>query len=182
MLRRRLLDVLSLLSLILCGITVVLCVCSRGTFTAVFWVGEHHYDELCFGRTGCTLGRGFAFYRNSGDPCFTLLQDPTGHDYWDSVSPIGIPQQVRWAGWAVCYESIPAAYAPRTTLDQFKVHVPWWSLFLATATLPASIVVERLIGRERHPNGLCPSCGYDLRATPGRCSECGWREVGGVAT
>jgi len=60
--------------------------------------------------------------------------------------------------------------------------IPYWSPAVVLAILPA-IWIWRLVkhGRRRRA-GHCPKCDYDLRATPGRCPECGWSETTGTAT
>jgi hypothetical protein len=55
--------------------------------------------------------------------------------------------------------------------------VPFWFVMIATATPPLGRMGlrwrSRVRARRRSSQGLCPSCGYDLRATPERCPECG---------
>jgi hypothetical protein len=55
--------------------------------------------------------------------------------------------------------------------------LPDWALVSAFAVLPAIFAFRqiRAVRRRRHRArlGLCPACGYDLRASPGRCPECG---------
>jgi hypothetical protein len=54
-----------------------------------------------------------------------------------------------------------------------RAAVPFWLLTSLLAMPPLAISRRWLRSRTRMRNGLCPSCGYDLRATPCRCPECG---------
>jgi hypothetical protein len=61
------------------------------------------------------------------------------------------------------------------TRTRFVV-VPDWIVAAACLILPSHFLAQRLrVHRNEHRRlaGLCASCGYDLRATPGRCPECG---------
>jgi len=64
--------------------------------------------------------------------------------------------------------------------DFLNVHVPYWAIVLAAGTLPAARLVAYRRRRRRDRAHLCPVCGYDLRASPERCPECG-RDVDPVA-
>ena len=52
-------------------------------------------------------------------------------------------------------------------------YLPAWALCLVTGIAPAAWAVGRVRRRLRSRRGLCPACGYDLRAAEGRCPECG---------
>lgn len=56
------------------------------------------------------------------------------------------------------------------------VVVPFWFLFMLTAAIPAiGLGLGARAWWKRHTvlPGHCIQCGYDLRATPDRCPECG---------
>jgi hypothetical protein len=65
--------------------------------------------------------------------------------------------------------------SPHTGLAFSFVTVAYWPLafpLLALPTARAIGYVSRRLDRRRSP-GICVRCGYDLRATPERCPECG---------
>jgi hypothetical protein len=51
--------------------------------------------------------------------------------------------------------------------------VPLWLPLAAACVLPAAWLARLGVSRRRRAAGRCAACGYDLRATPQRCPECG---------
>jgi hypothetical protein len=66
---------------------------------------------------------------------------------------------------------------PRDPLNgerQVLLRVPFWLVWIAAAALAIALLASRWHRRRvEHLAGVCAACGYDLRATPERCPECG---------
>lgn len=58
---------------------------------------------------------------------------------------------------------------------RWSVYVPHWLAVVLAAALPAAHVTITWRRRRRQRPGHCAECGYDMRATPRRCPECGMR-------
>ncbi len=51
--------------------------------------------------------------------------------------------------------------------------VSLWPLVFLASVLPAMWLIQYRRGAKRAASGHCHRCGYDLRATPDLCPECG---------
>ena len=90
----------------------------------------------------------------------------------------------QWRGGPVLIYEFPGVSGP-TVWDLGPVEMwDWgsyrdidirhWFLVLLFSLPPAAWLLRGpLLRRRRRKLGLCRHCGYDLRATPGRCPECG---------
>ena len=73
----------------------------------------------------------------------------------------GVGRHVFWAG------------EPLKPLTNRVLVLPYWLLAVVTSAPPAMRGIRLLRARRRLIHSVCPHGGYDLRATPARCPECG---------
>jgi hypothetical protein len=180
-LARRLFNVLAVLSLLLCV-----------TWCALWARSYFYFEEVRYGRVPLSIsansqqGRcmvrstaqwpGLSYGLATQHKALSAADRDWGSDYFlrecsvrlgsFGYGRVGMP-----VGRVPSRRTLPPAVGTLTTFS--IVVAPHWSLALATAVLPALSLFRWHRSRNRHRAGLCPSCDYDLRASPGRCPECG---------
>jgi hypothetical protein len=173
--KRRLLNLLTVLSLMLC---VAVC---------VLWVRSHWTSDLFHLRTrdrffyaSTYRGRLKAgtWLRRDHDPS-SLVSGYHPFPVWH-YDPIWAKRQSVPHPHLLGFHYWPAPGGSIASAREFAIPA---ALPLALgAAAPAAWLQRRVRRRGRRRSGLCPACGYDLRATPGRCPECGTVAPETVAT
>jgi hypothetical protein len=155
------------LSLLVCVAAMLLFVLSYFSAAVVQWVTPT-------GLTGnCVISRG-------GVAVSWFRQHPVGSFDWKHR--IGAPGAVLLAGDSAELDQrnggelvqLPGlAYRVVRGNPDTAVAVRLWLVAIAGALLPLSAAIRSSRKRRASKSGCCRRCGYDLRATPDVCPECG---------
>ena len=78
-------------------------------------------------------------------------------------------------GWYSGWPGAPWRYGGfyYTNRNFLGISIPLWSIVLVFSIVQLVWLISWKRKEVKRGLGLCPTCGYDLRATPERCPECG---------
>jgi len=160
--KRRLFNLLAAVSLALCLATVVLWIRGYRIWDDWDWVASDGHLNIQFASSRGKI----AWCVSRDSPNFALAG--LGHI---GLQPVDLHDLGTRASFDLATFGFFIKITHYRSLRWWRVAVPDWfpaALFL----LPPIVWTKRRYRRERH-FGHCRQCGYDLRATPERCPECG---------
>jgi hypothetical protein len=168
--RWRVFTVLSVLSLLLCLATLSL------------WVRNYWRADVLAWELVDTRGVSHFTYFGSWAGYFGLIHfDSKGRSYKPPGAPIADPWtwtvhlKLEWPTKLYQRRDSTNALFTRTTRS---FCLPKGLFVVLFALLPTLWITRTIRDRRRHRQGVCARCGYDLRATPERCPECGTPAIG----
>ncbi len=74
-------------------------------------------------------------------------------------------------GWGFSFSTLRPE--GRMAQSRWEIWLPFWFPLVLFGLLPAVRIVMRVRHRKDVAEHRCPACGYDMRANPAKCSECG---------
>jgi hypothetical protein len=166
------------------AISALLCVLFLAGWARSRWVGDElrytNYRQATFTKQWVVAhgGGDFVICHWSGH-LLTFVAPPRWQYVRSTTAPVryNLPDYVHGLfGYGVC------RHRPRSSLLQRydALVLPYWLPALVTG-MPWLIVAWRhwaSRAARRIAAGLCPACGYDLRASENRCPECGAARTG----
>jgi hypothetical protein len=173
--------ILSALSLLLCVAVCVLWVRSYCVSDQFRWVERKDDGAFTTYDRNILLGRGVVIYGER----MLASGDPTYAGRWErQLKATGMVPYVRSGPYNSFWNrrGTLGFIVERSYRRELRTAVPFWfiALCFALPALPAFRSITRKVrNRRRHREVTCLSCGYDLRASPERCPECGRIVQGG---
>jgi hypothetical protein len=158
----------------LCAAALALWVRSYWTCDAVEWSRTVRAgDERWLGSVEVIKSlhtwRGGLVYSTDNE---TWTREPGPGPHYTSWPASAAPHADQWEFLGFAYDFYGGGGKILTPQAE-HVRVPFYAFVLLAATLPAAGLLRRRRRALQGATNFCAHCGYDLRATPNRCPECG---------
>src|SRR5215208_4024714 len=170
---RWLFNIASFLSLLICLANAVMWI--RSCFVGDNWVWYERECQSCYNTI--RSGRGWIRYGWADMSMMTGKNPPPGHFTLkpaDALYPLNATAKFN--------HTLPGYRYSKYGATGLVLDIAYAIPFALMAVLPSIWLLSSRRQRSRSRLGLCRVCGYDLRASAGRCPECGTSFLADITT